>query len=66
MENESIFRKFFMIDDIEDKVEDTLSCLLNISSKHTDRVDKMIKQRDLKVKQASLSKLRNHVFHSPR
>ena len=65
-ENEAAFRKFFLIEDIEDKVDDTLTSLLTLSTKHNERVEKMIKNREQKIKQASLSKLRNNVFHSPR
>ena len=66
IDNENTFRKFLMIDEIEDRVEDTLNCLLIISQKHSERVDKLIKLREIKVKQTSLQQLRSNVFKSPR
>lgn len=48
-EIESNLRQYFCIEDCEDTVEEVLQVLLDLNSKHVDRVDKLAKVRQSKL-----------------
>ena len=54
-EIESNLRQYFCIEDCEDTVEAVLQVLLDLNSKHVDRVEKLTKMRQSKLQQRARS-----------